>query len=106
MSEDFYRQFETPLDKAIDKALQEQNQRFLDDPEAQRRAEENGARWRHITEAEQAAGPYAVVIPIATAQMILDVLRDGTSSDPVYATLPDFPAKAIERALRSAEERA
>lgn len=104
MSSDFYRQFETPLDRAVYRAIEEENQRFLADPEAQKRAEEDGERWRHIRAAEHAAGPHAIVLPIATAQSILALLRGDESN--LLASIEGAVERAVEHALRKAEERA
>lgn len=65
---------ETKFAKVVDKAIEEANQRFLVDVVVQRAAEE-GERWRHIWEAEEAAGPHAVVVPLASAKALLAALE-------------------------------
>ncbi len=61
--------------QAVDKAVDEINQAFLDDPQAIAAAEAEGDRWLAITNAEQAAGVHGVVLPVAVAQAVLDVLE-------------------------------
>lgn len=101
---DFYKQFETPLDKAVDKAIAEVNQAFLDDPEAQRQAEENGERWRQIFEAQQVVGRHGIVLPTATATAILAVLDGG---EPEHSVLtPTMLANMLRANIAEQERRA
>lgn len=48
---DFHRMIETPLDRAVDRAIQEENERVLGDPEAMKLLEEQGDRIREELEA-------------------------------------------------------
>lgn len=102
MGSDFYRQFETPLGKAVDKAIAEANEGFLSNPGEVAAAQENGERWRRITEAEQAVGPHAVVLPVALAKTLLDHLEGRGSDHPVTSTLA---ARMLTSHLNKAEER-
>lgn len=54
-----------------DREIAEANARYLADPAAQAEARETGRMWAAWSAAERAAGPYAVVVPMAT---MLDVL--------------------------------
>lgn len=94
----------TPFEKAVDAEIAAANQRFLNDPEAQARAEQDGIRWRHIRHAEEAAGPHGVVLPVRLAQDILallqgkpalleDVLGPGSTA----LSLADHIEKATQR---------
>lgn len=73
---------ESKFSQAVDKAVQEHNEAFLADPDAQRRAEESGERWRHLLDAEQAAGRHGVVVPLATAKFLLAVLEGRDPESP------------------------
>ncbi len=63
------------LVRATDQAIAEANQAFLDDPQAIAAAQAEGDRWLAISNAEQAAGAHAVVLPVAVAQAVLDMLE-------------------------------
>jgi hypothetical protein len=100
---DFYKMIETPLDRAVDKAVAEANEAFLADPEAIARAEADGDRWRAVMDAEQAVGAHGVVLPVALAQAILDVLQGRENA--LTTLSPDLPAKMLQSALNQAERR-
>jgi hypothetical protein len=61
--------------KAVDAAIDAANADFLASPEAQAQAARDGDRWRHIRHAEEAAGPFAVVLPVRLAEDLLAMLR-------------------------------
>lgn len=90
----------TALDKAVDQAIAEANQAFLDSPEAIAAAEAEGDRWLAITEAEKAAGPHAVVLPVATAQRILEALHGA--DDEVFTT--DLLARMLQDRINVSKE--
>ena len=99
---DFYRQVETPLDRAVNKAIDEVNQAFIDDPQAQARARENGDRWRSVMAAEEAAGPYGVVLPMATAKELLTLLTLGEDASVLG---PEMLSRMLADAVKKAEAR-
>lgn len=66
-----------------DRAIAEENAAFLADPPAQQKAADEGERWRHIMDAERAAGPHAVVLPVATARLALAYLRGEDPGSPI-----------------------
>lgn len=92
-----------PFEKAMDKAVAEENERFLADPKAQRRAEEAGDRWRHIMDAEDAAGPHAVVLPVAVAQGLLAMLNGETPR--MEELVPGLHKSSLAEAIAKAEDR-
>lgn len=103
MGADFYRHFETPLDREVDKAIAEANAAFLADPKAQSIAQENGERWRCITEAERAAGCHGVVLPLATAKAILALLHGETND--LEEMSEGLTARMLTVAIQKAEDR-
>jgi hypothetical protein len=99
---DFYKMVETPLDKAVDKAIAEANEDFLANPEAVQAAEEAGERWAALFAAQEAAGSHGIVLPKATAQAILDALE---GREHAFTTFDDqMPAKMLAEAMRRAGE--
>lgn len=58
-----------------DREIAAANARYAADPAAQREARETGARWAAWMAAERAAGPHAVVVPMATMLDVLALLR-------------------------------
>jgi hypothetical protein len=71
------------LTKATDRAIADENARYLADTEAQRRDREAAERWAKWTAAEEAAGDTAVVIPVALAKVVMDRLAGDTTSSPL-----------------------
>lgn len=70
------------LGRAVDKAVAEVNAAYLADDAAQEEDRLTGERWRRWIAAEDAAGPHAVVVPVALARDLLSVLRDEDTSLP------------------------
>lgn len=87
------------LGKAVDKAIEEVNQRFLNDPEAQQAAADDGDRWRHILDAEASAEHYAVVLPTALAEDLLKIL-DGEETRLPKSLLVDALRQRTQQAYQ------
>jgi hypothetical protein len=96
MSSDFYKQFETPFDREVDRAIREANEASLAAFD-QKTETETARRWEHIMAAKEAAGEYGVVLPLATARDILATLRG--ESNTLADLNPDLPAKMLEAAI-------
>ena len=62
-----------------DAEIAARNAAFLADPDAQRAAAEAGERWAAWAAAEAAAGPHAVVLPLAVALEVQSLLRGQQS---------------------------
>lgn len=65
----------TALDKAVDRAVEETNQHYLNNEAAYEEADRIAAeRWAAWAKAEEAVGPHGVVLPLALAEEIERVL--------------------------------
>lgn len=85
-----------------DREIAAANARYADDDAAQAEAHETGKIWAAWMAAERAAGPHAVVVPMATMLDVLAMLRGEPMPGP-------FPREAIvaslERRTRDAQAR-
>lgn len=91
-----------PFGKAVDKAIAEANAQFKVTPEATAEAKVNAERWAALTAAQEVAQGHGVVLPIATVEEILKVIRGETSKFGVLD--PDLLERMIEGALASAKK--
>jgi len=85
------------LSEWVDKAIAEHNAAYLANPEAQAEARKTGEMWGAWLAAEREAGSTAVVLPIALAQDLYDLLRDRDPRLPAE-TLIAMLADHIRRA--------
>jgi hypothetical protein len=69
--------------RAVDRAVAEENAAYLNDPDLQAQDARDAARWMRWMAAEKAAGPTAVVLPVALAQDILRALQGEPTHLPV-----------------------
>ncbi len=97
---------EGPLSDAVDKAVAEVNAAFVEDDFDRKMDEENAARWASIWTAQGAVGEHGVVLPLATARVIIAALRGEATSNQVLT--PDLLASMVQsevdRAEKAAEE--
>ena len=90
------------LVKVVDRLIAEENARYLADTELQAQDRLTGQRWGRWLAAEQAAGPTAVVLPVAFAEDVLRALRGEPTHLPVE---PSVLVEMLQGHLDKAEGR-
>ena len=100
MSENPYSQMarEGPLSDAVDKAVAAEDERAIAayGPEDAERDRANAVRWAALTAAQGVAQGYGVVLPIATVEEIVKVLKGEPSK------FDDLSASLLERMVTTA----
>jgi hypothetical protein len=94
-----------PFEKAVDKAIAEENERVVREwsPEEGARLNEMVERYVHLEAAQEAAGGYGVVLPLELARAILAGLR---SEETLLSLLSsDLPERMLQDAIDKAEAR-
>src|SRR5262245_33530019 len=93
-----------PFEKAVHQAIAEENDRALTWTEQEEAdLNEMAERYVHITAAEQAAGAYAVVLPVELARAILAGLQGEETA--LSLLKADLPAQMLTDAIEKAENR-
>lgn len=88
------------LDKAVDKAVQEVNEDFLNNDLSIAKAQAEGDAWRRLMEAEGVVAEHGIVLPAALAR---DLLRALNGEDTMLST--DMLKKMLADHLDRAERR-
>ena len=90
------------LQEAVDQAVAAENARYLADHEQQAEDARTAAVWVRWVKAEQAAGPEAVVLPIALARDIMRLLLGAPTHLQVH---PDVIKGMLKGHIDKAAER-
>jgi hypothetical protein len=90
------------LQQAMDQAANEINADYLRDIALQEQDRETGRVWARWGAAEKAAGPEAIVLPIALAKDVLRLLSGEPTSLPVA---PNVIAEMVQGHIDRAGER-